>query len=68
MRNHWPKRIRRGLLVLVGAGGIVLGSSCGVGMEALTAGLSAAARTLDQDQHDDDISFGDWLADEFKDF
>lgn len=67
MRNLWRKRIRRGLLVVVGAGGVVLGSSCGVGLEAITAGLNAASRTLDQDQRDDDISFGDWLADEFKD-
>ncbi len=67
MRNLWRKRIRRGLLVVVGAGGVVLGSNCGVGLEAITVGLSAAARTLDQDQHDDDISLGDWLADEFKD-
>ena len=67
MRNLWRKRIRRGLLVVVGAGGMVLGSNCGVGLEAITVGLNAAARTLDQDQHDDDISLGDWLADEFKD-
>ena len=67
MRNLWRKRIRRGLLVVVGAGGLVLGSNCGAGIEAVTVGLSAAARTLDQNQHDDDISLGDWLADEFKD-
>lgn len=67
MRNLWGKRIRRGLLVVVGAGGMVLGSNCGTGLEAITVGLSAASRALDQNQHDDDISLGDWLADEFKD-
>ncbi|MCH7924163.1 MAG: hypothetical protein IIC51_01380 [Planctomycetes bacterium] len=67
MRNLWHKRIRRGLLVVVGAGGMVLGSNCGTGLEAITVGLSAASRALDQNQHDDDISLGDWLADEFKD-
>lgn len=67
MRNHWRKRIHRSLMVVVGAGGLVFASSCGAGVEAITAGLSAAARTLDQGQPDDDISLGDWLADEFKD-
>ncbi len=67
MRNLWRKRIRRGLLLVVGAGGIVFGSNCGVGLEVVTAGLNAATRALDQNQHDDDISLGDWLADEFKD-
>ena len=67
IRKLWHKRIRRGLLVVVGAGGMVLGSNCGTGLEAITVGLSAASRALDQNQHDDDISLGDWLADEFKD-
>ncbi|MCH8150602.1 MAG: hypothetical protein IH987_21945 [Planctomycetes bacterium] len=67
MQIHWRKRIRRGLLIVVGAGGLVLGSNCGVGLEAITVGLNAAAQTLNQHQSDDDISLGNWLVDEFKD-
>jgi hypothetical protein len=46
--------------------GLVFGSSCGFAeLQAISAGITAAASALDD--RDDDISFGDWLADELRD-
>ena len=67
MQNQWRKHIRRNLLLALGTGGLVFGSNCGTEIQVISAGLNAAAATLDRSQQDDDISFGDWLADEFKD-
>ncbi len=49
--------------------GMLFAASCSVqGARAVGAGLVAAAGYLDdQPADDDDISFGDWLADELKD-
>jgi hypothetical protein len=45
---------------------MLLSSSCGVEeLRALVAGVDAAADRLEDDH--DDISFGDWLADELDD-
>lgn len=49
------------------AGGALLGAGCEKqALDALTAGLQAAAQQL-QDQ-DENISFGDWLQDEIEDW
>ena len=49
------------------AAGTLLGAACDQQtLDALTAGLEAAAQQM-QDQ-DDDISFGDWLEDEIEDW
>lgn len=51
----------------MGAAGMVFGSGCGSsGLQAVVAGLEAAASQLEQER-DDDISFGDWLRDELED-
>lgn len=58
-------------MVAVGAAGMVFGSSCGgTETQAILAGLDVAARIIASQQNNtgsDDISFGDWLADEFGD-
>ena len=55
----------------VGAAGLVFASSCsGTEAQAILAGLDAAAQVVvSQQDHgsDGDISFGDWLSDEFGD-
>jgi len=58
-------RIRRAVCALL-AGGMVFGSSCSTqDIQTVIAGLDAVANTyLDSGRHDD-ISFGDWLLDEF---
>jgi len=53
--------VQRGLLVILT--GVMLSSSCSTGLEVLVAGLDAAARELSGDRRDD-ITFGEWLADE----
>ncbi len=52
------------------ASGLLFASSCSVqGVRAVGAGFNAAAGYFDDQpaDDDDDISFGDWLADELKD-
>ncbi len=51
------------------ASGVVLAGSCSMdGLQAVGAGIDAAAGYLnDQESPDDDISFGDWLLDELED-
>lgn len=61
------QRVRIGLLGLA-SGGVALQASCTAAeIQALAVGLQAVAGTLAQDQQEDDISFGDWLANEFND-
>ncbi len=50
--------------------GMLWGSSCGSNLDVLAAGLGAAAREIDRNSSssDDDITLGDWLADEVSDF
>ena len=57
------------LTAALGASGMLFASSCSVqDVRAVGAGLNAAAGYFDdQPADDDDISFGDWLADELKD-
>ncbi len=54
------------LSVCLGVAGTVFGTSCSSSqIQALVAGLEAAANTIDEE--DDDISFTDWLVDELED-
>lgn len=46
------------------AAGILLGSNCSPTLEVLSAGLGEAARQLDRADRNNNISLGDWLADE----
>lgn len=62
-RNLWKK------MLAAGAAGMVFASSCSsTETQAILVGLDAAARIIASQQNNtgsDDISFGDWLADEF---
>jgi hypothetical protein len=54
---------RCGLAVL--AAGTLFSSSCSsAGIQAVIAGIDAAAATLNQSLGDDDLSFGEWLLNE----
>ncbi len=55
-------------VLMAAAAGTVLAASCDPGqIQAVTAGLSAAASQIDDQQRDDDINFGEWLWSEIKD-
>ncbi len=55
------------IVALCGAG-IMLGTSCGAKeLEAIMAGIDAAARQLNAGGNNDDINFGDWLLSELDD-
>ena len=61
-KNLW--RAAAGLF----AAGTLLASSCNsADIEAIFDALEVAAHQLEQQQHDEDISFGDWLRDELND-
>ena len=50
------------------AAGTLFTSSCSsADVEAIVNALEVAAHQLEQQQQDDDISFGDWLRDELDD-
>jgi hypothetical protein len=50
------------------ASGIALGSTCSSAeLQAVVAGIEAAARSLDGNAHDDDLTFGEWLLEELDD-
>ena len=52
----------------VSAAGTLFANGCSPDtLEALVAGVEAAARTLDDSEHDDDMNFGEWLASELDD-
>ena len=56
------------VLVLACAAGTLFASSCGSnGLQAVVAGLDAAAQELDRGNRNNDISFGNWLMDELGD-
>lgn len=58
------------LRVLVGLSfaGVLLGSSCTTeGLQAIVAGLDAAADSLAHADDDDDLNFGEWLLSELDD-
>jgi len=63
--THRMNRVRRTVCALL-AGGMVFGSSCSTeDLQTVIAGIEAVANGyLDSGSHDD-ISFGDWLVDEF---
>jgi hypothetical protein len=68
MLNGRNRIIRRVSLVAVSASGLVFQGSCSLGIEALAAGLQAAAASIAANQpEDNDINFGDWLAGELRD-
>jgi hypothetical protein len=46
--------------------GTLMAGSCSPELQALAVGLQAAADEFDRQNTDDDISFGDWLADELE--
>jgi len=51
----------------IASASVLFASSCGAAeLRAVLAGVDAAADRLERN-HDDDISFGDWLADELDD-
>ncbi len=56
---------------VVGGAGMLFASSCSLqNMEAVGVGIDAAAGYFNDqavEDEDEDISFGDWLADELKD-
>ncbi len=55
-------------LALACAAGTLFGSSCGSNqLQAVVAGIEAAASELDRTNRSDDISFGNWLMDEIED-
>ena len=57
-------KVTAGLL----AAGTLFASSCNsADIEAIVNALEVAAQQLEQQQQDDDISFGDWLRDELDD-
>ena len=61
--SNWLWRSVIGLF----AAGTLLGTACDQQtLDALTAGLEAAAQQLQE--QDDDISFGDWLESEIEDW
>ena len=50
------------------AAGTLLGTSCGTKeLDALVAGIEAAATQLDRNDRDDDVTFGEWLLGELDD-
>jgi hypothetical protein len=57
------------ITIVACASGTLLAASCSAdSLQALSVGVDAAAGYLNaQPDADDDISFGDWLADELKD-
>ncbi len=56
------------LAAVVGASGMLFGSSCSTEqIQAVAAGIGAVANQLDGGGSDD-ISFGDWLRDESSDW
>lgn len=64
------RTVKRGLRAFAGlcATAVVLGTSCGSDeLQAIVAGLEAAAQSLDQQSHDDHMNFGEWLISEFDD-
>jgi len=64
--NRLLKVIRR-TFVAVCSATMLLSSSCGIQeLRAVVAGVDAAADRLNGN-HDDDVSFRDWLADEIDD-
>ncbi len=62
--THRMNRVRRTVCALL-AGGMVFASSCSTAdIQTVLAGIDAVAGFIDSDSHDD-ISFGNWLVDEF---
>ncbi|MGB2986277.1 MAG: hypothetical protein WBE26_10370 [Phycisphaerae bacterium] len=50
------------------AAGVLLGSSCSSSeLEAIVTGVEAAANSLDNREHEDNITFGEWLLSELDD-
>ena len=50
------------------AAGTLFANGCNAGtLEALVAGVEAAARTLDDSERNSDINFGEWLLSELDD-
>ena len=61
--THRLNRVRRCGCALL-AGGMVFATSCSTrDIQTVIAGINAVANFLDDD--DEDISFGNWLEDEF---
>lgn len=61
------RKLWRAVAVL-GASGMLFGSSCSSDqVQAIAAGIGAAADQIGSSNHDD-ISFGDWLRDEVRDW
>lgn len=66
MGSQTASRLSRFSWLTILTVGMVFGSSCGFAeLQAISAGITAAATAMDD--RNDDISFGDWLADEFRD-
>jgi len=58
-------RIRAAAYVLL-ASGMVFSSSCSTeDVQTVLSGIRAVGNALDSNNHHEDISFGDWLMDEF---
>ena len=58
----------RGFILAACASGMLFGATCSSDqIRALTIGIQAATNALDDQDRNDDISFGDWLSDELKD-
>lgn len=67
----WMKRTATGLLraaVGLSAMGALLGATCSSEeLRAVISGLEAVARSLDDADHNDDVTFGEWFLSEFDD-
>ena len=54
--------------VALTASGVALVTTCSSAeLQAVVAGVEAAARSLDGNAHDDDLTFGEWLLEELDD-
>ena len=66
-RINSAKNLWRVAAALFAAGTLFSSSCSSVDVEAIVNALEVAAHQLEQQQQDDDISFGDWLRDELDD-
>jgi hypothetical protein len=49
-------------LAVLSTAGVLLATTCtSEQLQAVVVGIEAAARELNEQDHDDDMSFGDWL-------